>query len=259
MLKGKVFDIQRYSVHDGRGIRTIVFLKGCTMRCKWCSNPESQKFETEEMVVNNQTRVVGKDMTVEEVMEIVDKDRAYYRRTKGGLTLSGGECLNQPEFSQALLMASKQSMITTAIESMAAVKYDIIEAILPYLDQFLMDIKHINSEKHKLYTGVANELILENARKVAQSNMTELSIRIPVIPGFNDHPDEIKDIACFAKDIGNVSCIHLLPYHRLGQDKYEGLGRKYPMTDILPPSSEKIKGLKAVVESNCDIECKIGG
>ncbi len=258
-MNGKVFDIQRYSIHDGRGIRTIVFLKGCTMSCRWCSNPESQSFETQEMIVNNQTRVVGKDMTVEEVMDIVEKDRAYYRRTKGGLTLSGGECLNQPEFSKALIMAAKQNGISTAIESMAAVKYDKIEAILPYLDQFLMDIKHIDSQKHKLYTGIGNELILENARKVAQSNMTELSIRIPVIPNFNDHPDEIKSIACFAKDIGNVSCIHLLPYHRLGQDKYDGLGRKYLMADILPPSSEKMKELKSIVEVTCDIECKIGG
>lgn len=256
---GKVFDIQRYSIHDGRGIRTIIFLKGCTMRCRWCSNPESQSFETEEMLSNNQTRVIGKDMTVEEVMDIVEKDRAYYRKTKGGITLSGGECLNQPDFSLALVMASKQSGITTAIESMAAVQYDIIEAMLPYLDQFLLDIKHINSQKHKIYTGIGNELILENARKVAKSNMTELSIRVPVIPTFNDDPDEIKDIALFAKDIGNVSCINLLPYHRLGQDKYEGLGRKYPMIDILPPSSEKMKELKAVVEANCDIECKIGG
>lgn len=259
MTKGRIFDIQRYSIHDGYGIRTIVFLKGCVLRCKWCCNPESQNYEVETMYVGGKPQVMGQDITVEEVLEIVEKDRAYYRRTGGGLTLSGGECLCQPEFARDLLRAAKEAGISTAIESMACAKYEVIESILPYLDQYLMDIKHMNPDKHKAFTGKSNELMLENARKVAVSGNTELSIRIPVVPTFNDTEQEIAEIATFAQQIGNVARIHLLPYHRLGQDKYDGLGRKYSLEEILPPSKETMMLLKRTAEAHCNIECQIGG
>ncbi len=259
MTKGRIFDIQRYSIHDGYGIRTIVFLKGCVLRCKWCCNPESQSFDVETMYVGGKPKVMGEDVTVEEVMDIVEKDRAYYRRTQGGLTLSGGECLCQPDFARDLLRAAKEAGITTAIESMACAKYEVIESILPYLDQYLMDIKHMNPEKHKAFTGRSNELMLENAKKVAASGMTELSIRVPVVPTFNDTPEEIAAIAKYAEQIGNVARIHLLPYHRLGQDKYDGLGRKYTLEEILPPSKETMQLLLQTVEASCNIECQIGG
>lgn len=259
MTKGRIFDIQRYSIHDGYGIRTIVFLKGCVLKCKWCCNPESQRYEIETMYVGGKPKVMGQDITVAEVMEIVEKDRAYYRRTNGGLTLSGGECLCQPEFARDLLHAAKDAGISTAIESMACAKYEVIESILPYLDQYLMDIKHMNPDKHKAFTGKSNELMLENAAKVAASNMTELSVRIPVVPTFNDTVEEIAAIAQFAQKIGNVARIHLLPYHRLGQDKYDGLGRKYTLEEILPPSQETMLKLKKAVEDNCTIDCQIGG
>lgn len=257
--KGRIFDIQRYSIHDGHGIRTIVFLKGCVLRCRWCCNPESQEYKIQTMMVQGKPQTIGRDVTVEEVMQEVEKDRAYYRRSGGGLTLSGGESLCQPQFARDLLRAAKETGITTAMESMACAKWEVIESILPYLDQYLMDIKHINPEKHKEFTGRSNELMLENARKVAASGMTELSIRVPVIPTFNDTPEEIRDIAWFADKLPGVKRIHLLPYHRLGQDKYEGLGREYLMKDILPPTNEHMEMLKRVVTENSSLICRIGG
>lgn len=256
---GRIFDIQRYSIHDGYGIRTIVFLKGCVLRCKWCCNPESQSYQIETMLVNGKPKIIGRDVTVEEVMEIVEKDRPYYRRSGGGLTLSGGESLCQPEFARDLLRAAKAAGIRTAMESMACASYDRIEAILPYLDQYLMDIKHIDPHKHKNFTGRSNELMLENARKVADSGMTELSIRVPVIPTFNDSREEIQDIARFVDSLNGVARIHLLPYHRLGQDKYEGLGRQYEMAHISPPSDQKMMDLKEAVSEVTNIYCQIGG
>ena len=146
--KGRIFDIQRYSIHDGNGIRTIVFLKGCVLRCRWCCNPESQHYEIETMMVQGEPKVIGEDTTVAEVMKTVEKDRTYYRRTGGGLTLSGGESLCQPKFARDLLRAAKESGITTAMESMGCAPYSTIEEILPYLDQYLLDmIQEVDTPK----------------------------------------------------------------------------------------------------------------
>lgn len=257
--KGRIFDIQRYSIHDGRGIRTIVFLKGCVLRCRWCCNPESQEYSIQTMMVDGRPKVIGRDVTVEEVLEIVEKDRDYYRRSGGGLTLSGGESLCQPAFAKALLATAWGRGIHTAMESMGCASYEVIEEILPYLDTYLMDIKHTNPLKHKEFTGRSNELMLENARKIAASGQTELVIRVPVIPTFNETPEEIAGIARFADKLPGVKRIHLLPYHRLGQDKYDGLSREYLMKDILPPESEQMQMLKKMVENISDLECHIGG
>ncbi len=258
-IKGRIFDIQRYSVHDGPGIRTIVFLKGCVLRCRWCCNPESQRFNIETMMVDGKPTVTGRDVTVGEVMDMVEKDRPYYRRSGGGLTLSGGESLCQPDFARGLLKVSKESGISTALESTACAKYEVIESILPYLDTYLMDIKHVNAEKHKRFTGQSNELILENARKIAQSQMTELVIRVPVIPTFNATPEEIKAIASFAATLPGVKKMHLLPYHRLGQDKYDRLGREYTMRDIVPMDQEYVEMLLDTAIKASGLNCQIGG
>lgn len=258
-VQGRIFDIQRYSIHDGRGIRTMVFLKGCVLRCRWCCNPESQRFEIETMTVEGKPKVIGRDVTVREVMETVERDRAYYRRSGGGMTLSGGESLCQPAFAHALLATAKAAGIATAMESMGCAPYEVIEGILPCLDTYLMDIKHTNPAKHKEFTGRDNRLMLENARRIAASGQTELVIRVPVIPTFNDTPEEIASIAAFADKLPGVARIHLLPYHRLGQDKYEGLGRPYGMADILPPEREHMEMLKKRVESVSDLDCRIGG
>ncbi len=255
---GRIFDIQKYSIHDGPGIRTIVFLKGCAFRCRWCCNPESQHFEPETMIRNGKPKLYGKDVTVEEVMEEVMKDRAHFRRSGGGLTLSGGETLLQPDFASALLFAAKQEGINTAIESTGFQKFEIIKnKILPYLDLFLMDIKHMNSDKHQAFTTKPNTLVLENARKIAQSGQ-KLIIRVPVIPTFNDTEEEIMEIARFAASLPGVEQLHLLPYHRLGQDKYAGLGREYTLPDILPPEYEHMHKLRRAAATT-GLYVQIGG
>lgn len=258
-VKGRIFDIQRYSIHDGIGIRTIVFLKGCALRCRWCCNPESQSYETETMTVNGRPRTYGKDVTVREVMQTVRRDMPYYSRSEGGLTLSGGESLLQPDFAEALLRAGKDLGVNTAIESMGFADYKTIERILPYLDTYLMDIKHMNAAKHKEWCGKENTLMVENAMKIAKSGMTKLIIRVPVIPGFNDTEEEIGAIARYADSLPGVEEIDLLPYHNFGQGKYEGLGRPYPMGNAVTPDKEQMMRLKAAAERGTDLYCQIGG
>ena len=254
---GRIFNIQRFSIHDGPGIRTIVFFKGCYMRCAWCCNPESQRFEIETMMENGKEKIVGKDVTVEEVMPEILADKPFYRRSGGGVTLSGGEILCQPEFAAELLKECKACGLHTAVESTAVASFDKIEMILPYLDLYLMDVKHMNSEKHKEYTGWGNERILENAKKIAASGV-ELIIRTPVVPTFNDSAEDIRAIAKFAAGLEGVKEYHLLPYHRLGQDKYAGLERNYSLKEIEPPTQEKMQYLLSVAEES-GLKCQIGG
>lgn len=256
-VTGRIFDIQRYSIHDGPGIRTIVFLKGCVLRCRWCCNPESQEYKIQTMTVAGKEKLIGRDVTVDEVMREIVKDNQYYRRSGGGVTLSGGETLCQPEFAAALLQACKDNGLHTAIESTACAPFETIEKILPYLDLYLMDIKHIDSAKHKEFTGKSNELILENAVKLGKA-AKELIIRVPVIPTFNNTEKEIRAIADFASKIPNVRELHLLPYHRLGQDKYEGLGREYTLKNIEPMTDEYMQTLLKAADG-FGLRCQIGG
>lgn len=255
--KGRIFDIQKYSIHDGPGIRTIVFSKGCALRCRWCCNPESQSYNIETMKFGGQDKIMGHDVTVREVMQEIEKDFPYYYRSGGGVTLSGGESLLQPEFAISLLYACHQVGINTAIETTGFQKFEIIRDYLPHLDYILMDIKHMDSAKHKEFTTQPNELILENARKIAQSG-ANLTIRTPVIPGFNDTEAEISAIAAFAASLPNVRHMHLLPYHRMGEDKYAGLGRDYALAGVPPMSMDKMQPLlKAAQKSG--LICQIGG
>lgn len=245
---GRIFDIQKFSTHDGPGIRTVVFLKGCILRCRWCCNPESQSYRIQELKTEKKNKVVGYDTTVGEVMQKVMQDMPYYRRSGGGMTLSGGEALCQTEFANALLKEAKANGINTAVETTACLPFEsMIAPHLPYLDTVLMDIKHTDSEKHERFTTMRNELILDNARRIAESGC-RLIIRVPTIPTFNDTPEEIRSIARFAASLPGVEEIHLLPYHRLGYDKYIGLGREYTMGDVPPPTKEKMEELRLVAE-----------
>ena len=245
---GRIFDIQKFSTHDGPGIRTIVFLKGCILRCRWCCNPESQSFRIQRMREGGRERVVGYDTTVGEVMKKVLQDRSYYRRSHGGLTLSGGEALCQEEFVSALLKEARANGVDTAVETTACLPWNMIEPQLPYLDHILMDIKHVDSEKHERFTSMRNELILDNAKRIAERHR-DLIIRVPTIPGFNDTEEEIGAIARFAASLPGVEEIHLLPYHRLGYDKYVGLDREYEMGEVPPPAKEKMERLRRVAEA----------
>lgn len=255
--KGRIFDIQKYSIHDGPGIRTIVFLKGCALRCRWCSNPEGQKYDIQTMMFGGKEKIVGRDVTVREVLEEIKKDMPYYARSGGGVTLSGGEALLQPAFGIALLRACHDAGINTAIETTGFQKFEIISEYLKHLDYVLMDIKHMDSVKHKAFTNQPNELILENARKIAESGV-DLTIRVPVIPGFNDQPHEISAIASFAASLPNVKHLHLLPYHRMGEDKYAGLGREYTLAGIPPLDPNDVKPLLEVAKKS-GLICQIGG
>lgn len=254
---GRIFDIQKYSIHDGPGIRTIVFFKGCRLRCRWCCNPESQAYDVQTMLVGGKPKVMGYDTTVGAVMDEVLKDQPYYRRSGGGVTLSGGEALCQPDFAEALLRACKENGLHTAIETTGFAPWEVIARCLPYLDLILMDIKHMDSGKHQAYTTQPNALILENARQIAEA-ARELIIRVPVIPGFNDTQEEIAAIARFAAGLPKVRRLHLLPYHRMGRDKYDGLGRPYLMGDVQPPSDEKMQLLLQTAEA-AGLLCQIGG
>lgn len=256
-VKGRIFDIQRYSIHDGGGIRTIVFLKGCPLRCKWCCNPEGQHYNVEKMTLGGKEKIVGQDVTVGEIIDIVERDRIYYRRSGGGLTLSGGESLTQPDFAVALLKTAKERGINTAMESTGFADFPVISRYLPYLDLYLMDIKHMNSAKHKKFTSQPNELILENAKKITDAG-TRLIVRTPVIPTFNATKEEIGEIAKFASSLKGVTQMHILPYHRIGTDKYKGLNRDYSLTGIEPPSKELMNELLEVVNSY-GLKGQIGG
>lgn len=254
--KGRIFNIQRFSIHDGPGIRTIVFLKGCYLRCAWCCNPESQRYEIETMVEGGKKKTVGRDVTVGEILPEILSDIPYYRRSGGGLTLSGGEVLAQADFARDLLRAAREYGLHTAIETAASLPYSEMEKLLPHLDLVLMDVKHMDPVKHKEYTGVDNTLILENAKTLSESGV-DLIIRTPVIPGVNDSDGDIRAISRFAASLGARE-YHLLPYHRLGSDKYDGLGRRYSMSEILPPSRERMEHLLSVAEES-GIKCQIGG
>lgn len=254
---GRIFDIQKFSTHDGPGIRTIVFFKGCILHCRWCCNPESQSYVIQRMQTKDGEKIIGRDVTAGEVMDEVMKDRAYYKRTGGGITLSGGEALCQTEFASALLGIARENGITTAVETTACLPFYMIEPHLPLLDTVLLDIKHTNSKKHEEYCGLRNELILDNARKIADAG-NKLIIRVPTIPTFNDTEEEIRSIARFAKSLRGVREIHLLPYHRLGCDKYTGLGRDYGMGDLPTPTKEKMEALRLVAASE-GLTAIIGG
>ena len=256
-VSGRIFDIQKFSVHDGPGIRTIVFLKGCALRCKWCCNPESQEFGIQTMLQNGKEKIIGRDTTVAEVLEIVKQDLPYYRRSGGGMTLSGGEMLCQSDFAYALLRCAKEAAINTAVETTGFAAWEKIEKMLPYIDTVLMDIKHMDSAKHKAFTTQSNERILENAVKIAK-NAKNLIIRVPTIPTFNDTEEEIAAIAKFASTLEGVKEINLLPYHKFGKDKYDGLKREYLMGDLETPKNEHMEKLKAVAEKY-GLCCKIGG
>lgn len=257
-IKGRIFDIQRYSIHDGPGIRTIVFFKGCALRCRWCCNPESQEFKVQTMMFGGKEKVVGRDVTVGEVMDTVLCDVPYYNRSGGGVTLSGGEAMLQPDFGEALLKACHNSGINTAIETTGIAHREIVERYLEHLDYVLMDIKHMDSEKHREFTSQPNTRILENARFIADSGMVDLTIRVPVIPGFNNTSEEIRAIAEFAATLKGVKKLHLLPYHRLGEGKYEGLGREYMLAGVPPMTDEYMHTLLDEAKKS-GLECQIGG
>ena len=292
--KGIVFNIQRYSIHDGPGIRTTVFLKGCPLQCFWCQNPESQKRKPEvflnkskctlcgecvavcptgasalsersstidrdkctgcgkcvEACPNEARSLVGRDMTIDEVMKEVIRDRRFYENSGGGVTLSGGEPIAQPKFACAILQACKGAGLHTVLDTCGYVSWPTMEKLLKYTDLVLYDIKCMGRKKHYEATGKANEIILENAKRIAKYKA--MRVRVPVIPGFNDSADEISAIAHFVKAELNSVDIDLLPYNKMGEIKYERLDRT--CVHLEEKDEGDVENLKAIVKLELDKE-----
>ena len=285
-LKGVVFNIQRYSIHDGPGIRTTVFLKGCPLQCFWCQNPESQNSEPEILIYkdrctrcgqcvavcptgasglldensiihrskcsgcgkcveacpNEARSLVGKYMSVDEVMREVIKDKKFYENSGGGITLSGGEPTAQPEFALALLKACKEVGLHTGLDTCGYASWSTMKKLLKYIDLVLYDIKCMEERSHYEATGKSNDIILENAKRI--SNYKPIRVRVPMIPGFNDSREEVMKIVEFVKDnLGPVE-IDLLPYNKWGESKYEALSRR--RVSLEEQSEAHIEDLKAI-------------
>lgn len=298
---GLVLNIQHFCTHDGPGIRTNVFLKQCSLRCKWCSNPESIHPKPE--LAYNPSKCIGKkecglclkppfpegamyvidgaddkvhinwdlagdceketvshcptgalnlfgqEMTVAEVLDEVEQDSTFYRESGGGITLSGGECLLQPDFSAALLAGAHQRGINTAIETAGNVPWRFMEKVLPHVDLMLHDHKLTDPDRHKKWCGVDNSRILENFKKAYETfPQMKFIARTPIIPGVNDDEEHIRAVLAFIRPHKNVIDYELLPYHRFGESKYGFLGRVYELEDFRSPTPESLRRLQAIID-----------
>ncbi len=291
ILSGLIFDIQRYSIHDGPGIRTTVFLKGCPLRCLWCQNPESIRKERDilfdqekctecgmcekvckedainlenEKRVNRERctycgecadncyakalRMAGELMTVDEVLEEVKKDLAFYKKSSGGMTLSGGEPMMHPTFSGAILNKCQSTGIHTCIETSGFAPWDSFEEVLPHTDLILYDLKVMNPEKHEEFIGASNDLILNNAELLIEEDI-DLEFRMPLIPSYNSNNENIEKLSKFLNELGREQ-IHILPYHDLAVTKYRQLGKDYPLSDLDRPSENLLEKTKKKFEDN---------
>lgn len=287
---GRIFNIQRYSIHDGPGIRTLVFFKGCPLRCLWCSNPESQK-ETPELFFTwrkcigcgrcievcptgamkppdgssridrslctncgmcadicppHALEIKGKSMTVEEVMKEARKDLRFFQNSGGGVTLGGGDPSMYPDFARELLTACHDEGIHTAVETCGYADWEAMEKIAEQTDLFLYDVKAMDSDLHRRLTGRDNDLILQNAQRISEMGV-EMTIRVPLVPGMNDSEENIAAIAEFVRVLPYKTNLELLPYHRLGESKYESLGRPYSLQGLEPIDPDRIAMLRDLV------------
>lgn len=300
---GLVLNIQHFCTNDGPGIRTTVFLKFCSLRCKWCSNPESIHAnpelayninkcigakacgrclkppcpegamyvldgaddrvrinwdlagecgeETTSVCPTGALYLFGQKMTVDQVLGEVEQDGAFYRESGGGITLSGGECLLQPDFSAALLEEAHHRGINTAIETAGNVPWEFMAKVLPHVDTMMHDHKLTDPEKHKTWCGADNRRILENFKKAYENfPNTRFIARTPLIPGVNDDEGHIRSVLAFIRPHPNVVDYQLLPYHRFGESKYGYLGRVFELKDFEPPSAETMHRLRAIIDGS---------
>ena len=298
-MKANIFNIQKFSVHDGPGIRTTVFFKGCPLKCIWCHNPESQSSNDEILydknkctlcgncvrecknnaieIINNKLittdecsfngdctvccingarQIAGREYTVDEVMKEVLRDRVFYKNSKGGVTLSGGEPLIYADFVEELLKKLREENIHTAVDTCGAVNFEVLERVSKYTDLFLYDIKSMDDDKHILYTGISNKNIIENLIKLSQIH-NNINLRLPLIEGINADENHIIKILELLKNT-NIKKINLLPYHDIAIHKYEKLGRSYNSYKMKKPTDEKLKGFMEMFEKE-GYQVKIGG
>ena len=301
-VKGRIFDIKRYAIHDGPGIRTTVFFKGCTLGCQWCHNPEGIKNELEIMfrpdrcaeecwdcvpgcpkkaIGKNGTiisidqkkcdlcgicgdvcayeavELVGRDVTVSEIMEVVEKDRIFYDESGGGVTVSGGEPLAQPRFLLTLLDELNRKYIHSAVDTSGYVPFEILDEVGKRADLILYDIKVMDEKRHRVFTGESNGLILENLKRLRE-NGYDIIIRMPVLKGLNDDPDNIRHMVDFLLPLDDSWRINLLPFHRGGEGKRLRLNRKNPLVDFKTPSTKRLERVRDKLASH-GFRVKIGG
>jgi pyruvate formate lyase activating enzyme len=303
MTQGIIFDIQTYTLHDGPGIRTLVFLKGCPLTCVWCQNPESQHLRPEIMLYaerctgcgrcvpicphqaiditggkshtrknlcegcgncasacpNEARIVVGRIMSAEEVFQEVRKDEIFYKNSGGGVTLSGGEPLAQAEFSTSILRLCKKAGLHTAIETTGMAQWKTLRQVLEYTDLVLYDLKLIDTLAHKKCTGVPNDLILENVKRIRNELAIPVVARIPIVPGYNADPKDIEATAKFiATELGQNTRVNILAYHQLGEAKYTRLEKEGREINIRPPSGKEMLSLQKSMEA-FGLKVTIGG
>lgn len=285
-LEGVVLRIERSSIHDGAGLRTVVFLKGCPLTCKWCSTPESMKSQPERGYLESRCRrcgscvqacpakaltleessikkdtarcrncftcvqvcphgavqKYGKKMHVAEVITEISKDEVFFFHSGGGVTLSGGECLQQINFVMAILQECRQRGVNTAMETSFFAPWSDIEKVLPLLDTLFVDLKHPDSSMHREFTGVDNALLLDNIARLDESSFTgDVHLRIPLVPGVNDSDTTLKQMLAIAAKLNKIQEIEILPYHRLGVTTYTWLDQDYMLDDVRLPEREYIE------------------
>jgi len=264
--RGLIFDIKRFSVNDGPGIRTTIFFKGCPLSCWWCHNPEGLSGETEEVIIKEkldgkefkQIKKVGTFVTVEDLMSEIEKERIFHETSDGGVTFSGGEPLIQHEFLVRLTDECSRRGIHTCLDTSGYVSPGVFKSILNRFDLFLYDIKTLSEHKHLLYTGVPVGTISANLRALSEAGR-KFIIRFPVIPGMNDDAENISQMVDFLKNLDNeVKEIHLLPYHATAKSKYRKFGREFKIKNSIEISEIEMKRLKDEFEQ-IGYKVKIGG
>ena len=243
MVTGTIFKIKKYALHDGPGIRTTVFLKGCPLRCAWCHNPEGMDPYPQAMSRRSTSgeiqATVGQTIGVDELAREIEKDQLFYDESGGGATFSGGEPLAQPDFLEALLAACREREIHTTLDTSGYAPGAVVERLLPRVDLVLFDIKQVDDDMHRRWTGVSNKIILDNFRRVAQGN-TPLRVRLPLIAGVNDGEDNIDKIVSLSGTVNRLSGIDLLPFHAIGAEKYRRLGLAGQMETLAAPTEERL-------------------